>query len=444
MSSTVPADQAGAAVKCQHCGTGFILPEVPEAPFPEKKSPARALSQYLLPVLAGAGLVVALSLCLPGKPAADPSLGSSPVPAPPVLVTTKEPVRPRPARPPLPKPDDTETKAPSPAEIYGPTQTVASRTQPDSPKVIPRTSSPPKAPDGSASSLPSDEKPAALSPKTLAPAPEAAAAPATEDTALPPPANPGILAKATPVAGDAGPAPVPAPATESDAGVQETTALGDSVKVRRDSRTALEHFLQANTMVERRAVSQNPDKIKAGMETYYQKNPEGPLAFTELALLTEGEVPETKRALHLYNVFLKDRGAPVPVAVEETRDGFRVDWESFTEGVSTRLHDFFAAPTGERGRFRVLLRRAHYFGPPVPGQDTTRLAYSVEPPAREETFHVWADLDSTVYQEKLATGDRASWEAESYVIVELVWRGDEQRGRWVGLSRIVSDSWRND
>jgi hypothetical protein len=130
--------------------------------------------------------------------------------------------------------------------------------------------------------------------------------------------------------------------------------------------------------------------------------------------------------------------------VEETEDGFRVDWESFIEGVSTRLHDFFAAPNGERACFRVLLRRAHYFGPPVPGQDTARLAYSVDPPAREESFHVWADLDSNVYREKLATGDRASWEAESYVIVELVWRGDGQQGRWVGLSRIVSDSWRGD
>ena len=44
--------------------------------------------------------------------------------------------------------------------------------------------------------------------------------------------------------------------------------------------------------------------------------------------------------------------------------------------------------------------------------------------------------------EKLATGERSGWEAESYVIVELVWKGDEKRGRWVGLNKVVSDSWR--
>ena len=61
---------------CQHCGTGFILPDLPEEPFPEKKSPARAFSHYILPVVAGAGLVVAVSYYLPWKPAADASQGN--------------------------------------------------------------------------------------------------------------------------------------------------------------------------------------------------------------------------------------------------------------------------------------------------------------------------------------------------------------------------------
>jgi hypothetical protein len=132
------------------------------------------------------------------------------------------------------------------------------------------------------------------------------------------------------------------------------------------------------------------------------------------------------------------------MAVEETEDGYRVDWSAFVESYSHRLRAFFDSPTESPGRFRVMLRRAHYFGPAVPGQDSMRVAYTVEPPMRDETFHVWVDKESLVYQEKLATGARSGWDAESYVIVELLWRGDDRQGRWVGLHSITSDSWRED
>jgi hypothetical protein len=164
----------------------------------------------------------------------------------------------------------------------------------------------------------------------------------------------------------------------------------------------------------------------------------------EITFLTEGEVPDSSRKFHLYNVLLKDREAPIPMAVEETRDGYRVDWSAFVESYSHRLRAFFSAPSESPGRFRVMLRRAHYFGPAVPGQDSVRLAYTVEPPMRDETFYVWVDKESLVYQEKLATGERSGWDAESYVIVELLWQGDDRQGRWVGLQSITSDSWRAD
>ena len=438
MISSVPVEQSGAAVICQQCGTNFILPDLPDTLNPERSPPARSLPLYVLPVIAGAGLVLAISQYLPSKPAVD-SVGSSPVATPPVIATTKQTVRPRTAPPPLPKPENSGNGDPVPAEIYGPAQAVVS----SAPAATPGASSWPPLPSGP------DSAPPPVSERSAKPILDGDAdtetVPATRETDPPLPTNSSVPVTAIPVVEDtSGDSPVPSGAGQSDPENRRTTAAMDAVKARQDSRATLEHFLLATTIEERLSVSQNPDKIKSGMKNYYQSNPIGPLALTELTLLTEGEVPNSNQPFHLYNVFLKDREAPIPVAVEQTKDGFRVDWESFTESVSTRLHDFFAAPTDARGRFRVLLRRAHYFGPPVPGQDTTRLAYSVEPPAREETFHVWADVDSSVYQEKLATGDRASWEAESYVIVELVWRGDDRRGRWVGLGRIVSDSWRSD
>ncbi len=213
---------------------------------------------------------------------------------------------------------------------------------------------------------------------------------------------------------------------------------------RKDSLKTLEQFFQASTLEERLAYSQNPDKTRREMATHAESHPPAPFSVQEITFLTEGEVPDSSRKFHLYNVLLKDREAPIPMAVEETKDGYRVDWSAFIESYHHRLRAFFAAPTETPGRFRVMLRRAHYFGPAVPGQDSVRIAYTVEPPTRDDTFHVWVDKESLVYREKLATGERSSWNAESYVIVELRWRGDDQQGRWVGLHGITSDSWRAD
>ncbi len=197
-------------------------------------------------------------------------------------------------------------------------------------------------------------------------------------------------------------------------------------------------------MEERLAYSQHPEKTRKEMALYSETHPPAPFAVQEITFLTEGEVPDSSRKFHLYNVLLKDREAPIPMAVEETRDGYRVDWSAFVESYSHRLRAFFNAPSESPGRFRVMLRRAHYFGPAVPGQDSVRVAYTVEPPMRDETFYVWVDKESLVYQEKLATGERSGWDAESYVIVELLWQGDDRQGRWVGLQSITSDSWRAD
>ena len=240
------------------------------------------------------------------------------------------------------------------------------------------------------------------------------------------------------------PTPQPVTANGSKPTSSETPAALDVALLRKDSRLTLEHFLKVSSVEERLAVSQNAEKMRPLMVEHYRTYPASPPPVEKITFLTEGEVADTKRVFHLYNVLLKDESAPIPVAVEETGDGYRVDWATYAESYTHRLQTFLSNPTDAPGIFRVVLKRAHYFGPPVSGQDTARIAYTVEAPMRDEAFHVWVDKDSSVYREKLSTGERAGWDTESYVIAELAWRGDDARGRWVSLRRIAGDSWRGE
>ena len=452
---TVPLDLAGADVTCQICNTDFSLPDIltesllhdllpagrPAAPLgiirssspdlqltpdpgadafatgPEEAEeaalaspPARGRSRWwqsFLLFLVGAGIILGLYPFLKdwttqlGSPSKEPSAAddSSTPPAPTgpqIPHRTLAIVEPEPA-PPL----EPVIAAPSPAIV------AALRV--------------PTAQEKSPVSLPSEQPPMesvqTLPPPEI-PADQANAGSTTESVVKKPPELP-VARKAIPIPEES-----------------------DFEELRKDSRKTLERFLVSSTPAERLEFCQRPEQVRAEIETYYQDHPASPLTLEQLTLLAEDRVPGTTLDLHLYNVFLKDKDSPIPVSVEQTKDGFRVDWQSFIESYEHRLRAFFSKPVKEPARFRVLLRRAHYFGPPVPGMGKERLAYSVEPPMRDETFNVWADKNSRVFREKLGTGERANWEAESYVVVELIWQGDGGSSQWVSIQNIVSDSWR--
>lgn len=253
-----------------------------------------------------------------------------------------------------------------------------------------------------------------------------------------PPAPP-ILTPAGPAAETASPAPSPsgtsaaAPPPPASAPVPKTP-LGRA-------RLVLESFLAAPDWRKRLEFALNPDSIRELVAAHFKDHPDGPIPVEGISLLTNDTVPGTTRRLFGFRVRIKDFHADVPMAVEETENGFRVDWPPFQETYEQRLRKFLEKPGSEPGDFRVVLRRKHYFGPSVPGQDTVRQAFSVESPMRDESWVVWIDLKSPVYTTKLVPQGATDWDTESFMIVHLEWQGDDKQGRWPALTGIIADSW---
>jgi hypothetical protein len=360
-------------------------PEVPKT----KRSPAAKAGVLLLLLGSAAGAVYANRSLLFSDRHAAPTASNPKVPAPSGEVSGGESS----ARPDVSAPGTTRPKAV--ATTGSPTNIAPASPAVTGSGAVKKTGSDPDAPLS-----PSSEKP------------------------LPAPAT----ATGSP-AGSAA-APVPAPGAPP----APRTPLGHA-------RLALESFLAAPDWQKRLEFAVNPDSIRESMAAHFRDHPDGPIPVEGISLMSNETVPGTTRALFGFRVRIKDFHSDIPMAVEETDHGFRVDWPPFLETYEQRLRTFFEKPGGEPGNFRVVLRRKHYFGPAVPGQDTVRQAFSVESPMRDESWVVWADFKSPVYTGKLVPNGATGWDTESFMIVRLEWRGDEKQGRWAALTDVVADNW---
>lgn len=297
----------------------------------------------------------------------------------------------------------------------------------------------------------SGKKASTLPPASGKPIPAAAAAAAASASSpspgvfpggtapkIAPGATVGADARAVPAIPVSGPDPaaggVPAKSSPPAAPESPKTPLARA-------RQTLELFLAAPDWRKRLEYSLNPGSLREPMAAHFQNHPDGPVPVEGISLFTDETVPGSTRQLFGFRVRVKDFPADIPTAVEETSEGFRVDWQSFQETYEQRLRAFFETPGTEPGKFRVVLRRRHYFGPAVPGQDSVRQCFSVESPMRDESWFVWADLKNPAYQTKIAAKGAAEWDVESFMAVELVWSGDEKTGRWVTLKDVTADNW---
>ena len=85
-----------------------------------------------------------------------------------------------------------------------------------------------------------------------------------------------------------------------------------------------------------------------------------PVASQSITFDSSGLIPETNLTAYMYWVTSYRR--QIPVSVEETAGGYRVDWSAFTQFHDAVLEKFLRNPKSEGGGFYVQLRRSHFFG----------------------------------------------------------------------------------
>jgi hypothetical protein len=381
--------------------------------------PAQSLRQWLAPVLPASALdrLVGAEEGSPEGPASKVQAGPG-AKRPPMALESGSPATVAgtpPAvldiRPALTPPAEEASDAPEAAAV------AAADPVPDAAGVATEPGSPeaPTAPGATASEA--TVTPPAPAADTTASAPDGA-------QSQPPPPPPG----------DSGPASLLPDI--SGAASSEVSAINEA---QAGAQEALTLFLQARNWKDRMALSDGGAALQSEMEAHYRKAKDGPNPPTSVEHVASAPLPDGLRTVQVFHVTFPDLPQGFPVPVLQTEDGWKIDWQAFTEFREGRLKKFLAQYQDAPAVFRVRLQRAHYQDRAVPDLDK-KYIFRIAAPIDGHEGYVFVDKEDSIVGPKIA--DKLEWDAIHHVMAKLKWvRGGNGRS-YVELRDIVSDSWR--
>ncbi len=201
---------------------------------------------------------------------------------------------------------------------------------------------------------------------------------------------------------------------------------------------ALRQFLMAGSLEERLKYTLAADEMQPLMERYYTHNSAGSIPVDLVGLVRFDPKPQVGAGAHaVFGVESKTWQYPVPVMLEETSSGFKVDWLSFVEFKDRMLEKFFQGYQEGPARFHVGIKRYHHFDDGIPNSDDKH-SFEVTPaPPNPFKASVFVDKDSNLGLELV---DKIPWGTGVWAIVELQWmkKGDRE---WVELAAVPQTNW---
>lgn len=200
----------------------------------------------------------------------------------------------------------------------------------------------------------------------------------------------------------------------------------------------LEKFLSSNDVAERLQYTLGADTMAPLMERYYTRAPDGPIVIDTVHMVRYDPTPQVGSGAHaVFGLGSQTWEYPIPVMLEETQDGWKVDWLAFVEFKDRLLEKFLETYQDGPARFHVGISRTHFFDDTVPNADS-RHAFRVGPaPPNPFLKTVFLPKDSTLATQ---VKDTISWGAQVWAIVELQWRrmGGDQ---WVEVVAVPQLNW---
>jgi len=244
------------------------------------------------------------------------------------------------------------------------------------------------------------------------------------------------------------PAPEPGPVKPSPPPIKTTPPVDQSatpppveetaLKAIPAPEAALKAFLAAPDWKSRALHVLHPAETTAKMETYHATTPDGPTAFTSLrADASHGDGEKSARLLS-YLIVTESHPDGLPVALVETPEGWKVDWETFVEFRDDHFGRFAAGQGGEAGAFHVLVRNTHYFGEPFPGSDQLT-AFRLDPPLPDRNHYAFVPTGSDLHKTLAGVTE---WGRPFAPVLQLVRKPHGDRKFHLEIESILAPNWR--
>ena len=212
-------------------------------------------------------------------------------------------------------------------------------------------------------------------------------------------------------------------------------------------RAFLKKYIASRTWKEMLELSRPRPDLETLMKDYYKAHEFKTDALASAAYANTEKVPEDKtKKIFIFNVKTKNQPLPFVVAVEETDNGFQVDWPPMIQFKDRSLQRFYEEvdldKTDKGKDFYVSLSRANYFGEDIAEVDK-KLAFRLRIPARfDQPIYAFVPKFTDYGNELDSTLD---WGKRYLVVARLKWSTDatEDAPPYLRLMGIVQYAWRN-
>ena len=351
----------------------------------------------------------------------------------------------------------------SAAPASAPAPTPAAAVTPPTPTPKPKPTTEPAAPKE-----PESTKPAEPSPET----PTTPTPPTTEPDSKPKPTGPTDEPKPAPVNEPEVPVPTPTPATEPPALITppviepvpakveirpasllpDLPATPDAAEAastdvppkpeeaaQQKGLAAVKSFLAATTIEGVSANILNSAKLAPKLSAYYGKKAIAPTEFDNIVLDSGARVPETNSRAFLFRVRSPDRTQGFPVCVEETPEGYKIEWEAFIQCRDRVAANFWKDPTSPATSLFVIVKRSHYFEEDLLNLDDYECFRINSPNPDEEEFYAFSRKDSAFVKKNRML---LNWDANYFVVAQFTHVKNSKGVSHVEIVDIDRFNWR--
>jgi hypothetical protein len=201
---------------------------------------------------------------------------------------------------------------------------------------------------------------------------------------------------------------------------------------------ALKAFLSAPDRATRAKHVLFPETVLAKMDAYHASAPDQATVPLSLRRNDSNDSLESGEPLVTYLVATREIPDGFPVALVQTADGWKVDWESFVEFRDDHFGRFAQGQGGDAGAFHLLVRNTHYFGPPFKGSDRLT-AFRVDPPLPDRNQYAFVATGSELHK---TLARSTEWGRPCAPVLQLVRKTHEDGTTHLEITGIQSPDWR--